>query len=233
MIIGLSGKLQSGKDFAGKIMYRFLRSRFLPVTEFSAFEQSIYNDLHKKSMPIHEMGSIEVARFADPVKDIVCILIGCTRDDLENPEFKDKPLGIKWATTDVFTEKIDGQYVNVLRYDNTTPRRMMQKIGTDAMRKHLHINTWVNVLLEKYEKAKAEGVWMIVPDVRFPNEYDAIHKEGGLLVRVTKEGHNSNDTHPSETSLDDHTFDYDIIWKEPEDLFYQVKQVLIQENLIG
>ena len=232
MIIGISGKKQSGKDFAAKIFYRYLRSAFVPASTFTTFEEKIFNDLEKQPMPIYEIDEIEVVRFADPVKDIVCLLIGCTREQLEDPEFKDKPLSIDWGTVDISTQEIEGHSVNLMRYELLTPRRMLQKIGTDAIRNHLHTNTWVNVFLRKYEEAKSKNHWMIVPDVRFLNEYDAIKKEMGLLIRVEKEGLDSKDNHPSEVSLDEQEFDHHILWNSPEDLFNQVKQILILENLV-
>lgn len=48
----------------------------------------------------------------------------------------------------------------------------------------------------------------IITDVRFPNEAKAIKDRKGILLRVTRDGL-EQDSHPSETSLDDYTeFDY-------------------------
>tara|TARA_R100001244_G_scaffold120565_1_gene90177 strand:- start:2776 stop:3039 length:264 start_codon:yes stop_codon:yes gene_type:complete len=42
----------------------------------------------------------------------------------------------------------------------------------------------------------------IVPDVRFPNEADAIKQAGGKVIRLTRSPH--DDQHESETALDDY-----------------------------
>ena len=38
----------------------------------------------------------QIKKFADKLKDIVCLLIGCTREQLEDSEFKNKELGEEW-----------------------------------------------------------------------------------------------------------------------------------------
>jgi hypothetical protein len=62
-----------------------------------------------------------------------------------------------------------------------------------------------NKLNEKYFAELREQLpnW-IVTDVRFPNEADAIKARGGLLVRVTRKGHEFTGKHPSEIALDDY-----------------------------
>jgi len=100
-------------------------------------------------------------------------------------------------------------------------RRMLQELGTDFARK-FRPDVWANKLkgrvyawhftktdiLNRYtdrECRNARGI--VVPDVRFPNEADAILELGGALVRITREGHNAHETeearnHESETSVD-------------------------------
>jgi len=96
MIIGISGKAGSGKDVIAEM---------LKLCEFA--EQKRLSTLNKplgddemlflirmtKSSLVH---NVEVVRFADKVKDIVCSLIGCTRTQLEDRQFKETPLGEEW-----------------------------------------------------------------------------------------------------------------------------------------
>ena len=41
----------------------------------------------------------------------------------------------------------------------------------------------------------------IISDVRFPNEAKAIKEQGGIIIRVEREGLQSSDTHSSETAM--------------------------------
>ena len=73
--------------------------------------------------------------------------------------------------------------------------------------------------------------WCIT-DMRFPNEMDAVKERGGITIRVVRPGTESG-THPSETALDEATFDYEIINDgEIVDLIEKVKTILIKEKII-
>ena len=64
-----------------------------------------------------------------------------------------------------------------------TPRYILQFLGTNVMRNHLHENIWVNIL-EKQLLDRKYGNKVIVTDVRFPNEIDMIHRLGGKVVWI-------------------------------------------------
>ena len=73
--------------------------------------------------------------------------------------------------------------------------------------------------------------WCIT-DMRFPNEMDAVKEREGITIRVVRPGTESG-THPSETALDEATFDYEIINDgEIVDLIEKVKEILIKEQII-
>jgi hypothetical protein len=73
--------------------------------------------------------------------------------------------------------------------------------------------------------------WCIT-DMRFPNEMDAVKEREGITIRVVRPGTESG-THPSETALDEATFDYEIINDgEIVDLIEKVKTILIKEKII-
>ena len=64
----------------------------------------------------------------------------------------------------------------------------------------VHIRHTVNrILSEQSELA-------IVPDVRFPNEVEAIKQAGGAVIRLERS--TLNDGHESETALDKENFDW-------------------------
>ena len=213
-LIGISGKISSGKDLAGKIL----------------------NDLS---------GNIfENKKFADKLKDIVCMLIGCTREQLEDREFKEKELGKEWWKWEItFEDNFEGymDYIgNEKHYEDEdmieshlikfTPRKLLQLLGTEAGRQIIHPDIWVNALMSGYKKVMRTNAnkqpdlfnypnW-IITDVRFPNEIKAIKDRGGIVIRVNrplerlgnsklpKLKHTSVTQHPSETALDDYDFDH-------------------------
>lgn len=85
-------------------------------------------------------------------------------------------------------------------------RDFLQKLGTDCVRDNIHKDFWVFQGIKEME-ARPEEI-IVVPDTRFPNEYEAIRKANGYIIRIEKnllpaEG----DDHPSETALDDYGFD--------------------------
>lgn len=86
-------------------------------------------------------------------------------------------------------------------------RELLQKIGTDAFRNNIHPDFWVHAMMRKIKELPKEHIkYIIIPDVRFPNEYDAIRNNGGYIIRIIRPSIHATDDHPSETSLDDHKF---------------------------
>lgn len=100
MLIGIHGKKEHGKDELAKLI------------QFLIFEEQIRNNQQKfftadKDLP-HKVfirwddlsraqySGWEKKMFAEKLKQMVCMLIGCTMADLENQAFKEKPLGKGW-----------------------------------------------------------------------------------------------------------------------------------------
>jgi len=168
-IISISGKIGSGKDTVGKIIQIITDN---PQLGNKGVEEWLSRELYK--------GKFEIQKWADSLKDIVCILIGCTREQLEDHKFKDTPLGEEW----IRYSYADGFYKNYFykngeetmttvmnaipcskeRYEEElrvnwqtaykvhyTPRLILQHIGTDLFRHQLHPQVWVNALMSKYK----------------------------------------------------------------------------------
>jgi len=75
-----------------------------------------------------------------------------------------------------------------------TAREFLQFFGTDVMRKMFQ-DVWVTNCMSKIKKDKPKIA--LVCDVRFDNEFAAIHKEGGITLGLTKDI-GSDDNHSSE-----------------------------------
>lgn len=160
MIIGVSGKIGSGKDTVASIIQQ-LSFGIKPYDVVSNIEGG-YTDV------LGLANKWEVKRFADKLKDIVCLLIGCTREQLEDREFKEKSLGENWVKYRVWGANghFDMYYSNYeeawTRYNQfskenahfarveLTPRLLLQLLGTNCGRNILHPNIWVNSLFAEY-----------------------------------------------------------------------------------
>ena len=252
MIISLSGKIGVGKDFTGKIIVIFLNNPHLN-------NDGVLTFLRKE---VGYSGNWQIKKFADKLKDIVCILLGCTREQLEDREFKSKELGEEWWYW--YMERDGGYSPIILDYLTTTkkelkiyeglelikptPRFLLQFIGTNLFRNQLHPEIWVNALFADYKakwvptgdsvaeedvSIKKEYPNWIITDLRFFNEMEAVKKRGGITIRVNRNLEESKDQHESETELDNAEFDYVIDNNGTiEELIEKVREILIKEKLI-
>ena len=88
MIIAISGKINSGKDTVGQII-QYLTNKS------NAYPFDLKSDYSYKS-------EWQIKKFADKLKDIVCVLLGCTREQLEDRGFKERELDEEWDRYEVF-----------------------------------------------------------------------------------------------------------------------------------
>jgi hypothetical protein len=207
MVIGISGKIESGKDLAGVYLQHILGEMYDNMMNRTGGEIDMDQiDMWEDDYEVfrEEQSNWEITKFGGPLKDVVCILLGCTREDLEDRDFKDKILGEEWHI---------GNY-------KPTVRELLQKMGTEAGREQIHPNIWVNALMKDYtsitKREFHDDKWVredniiypnwIITDVRFPNEVEAIKKRGGVVIRINREV--ERDNHASEIMLDDYKFDY-------------------------
>lgn len=195
-IIGISGKIGSGKDLVGK-MIQYL-STAKGTSSYKEFykrhiisDQVIYDPVYK------------IRKFADPLKDCVCIILGCSREQLEDHAFKEKDLGVEW--------------------DHLTPRKILQRLGTEGGRVAIHTDIWVNSTFANI----GDSDKVVLTDMRFPNELESVKSRGGLTIRINREGHNDTGDHPSETALDGAEFNI-VINNDGSilDLYEKIKKVL-------
>ena len=151
MLIGISGKISSGKDTVGKIIqYLVWKSRVergeLPLSVYS------FSDFARETSFGKNQSGFEIKKFADKLKDIVCMLLGCTREQLEDREFKEKELGEEWIQYfDSDYELLQKESVLSMFSERLTPRKLLQIIGTECIRDKVHPNAWVNALMSEYK----------------------------------------------------------------------------------
>lgn len=98
-----------------------------------------------------------------------------------------------------------------------TAREVMQFSGTEIFRRFYpgiwaakalaSIDNWVETE-ENFERSNVHTLVAVLPDMRFPNEADAVLAKGGRVLRLTRTPF-PEDTHESETSLDRDSYDWD------------------------
>jgi hypothetical protein len=250
MIIGINGKIGSGKDTIGNII-QYLTDKNVTTESFEFWYASNFYSVYQST------GLFKVKKFADKLKDIVCLLIGCTREQLENGEFKNTELDEQWWFNHVIPENGFGK--KLINWDKNlnpqkmTPRLLMQLLGTDCGRNIIHPNIWVNSLMSEYickdcsweeeQKGTINACsgkhklpnW-IITDMRFSNELNAVKQKNGITIRVNRDNGTrviDINPHESETALDRSEFDYTIENDGTiEELIDKIKEILIKEKLL-
>ena len=91
-----------------------------------------------------------------------------------------------------------------------TPREIMQKLGTEVGR-NIHPDVWVKGTMLALEKENARNV--VITDVRFLNEANAVKEAGGIILRVIRPGFGTDEhnEHASETEMDGIEADYEVL----------------------
>lgn len=191
LLIGISGKRQSGKDSTANYIKNYINSQ----------DNTFY-------------GRCGLYSFADKLKREVCInLLGLTEqqcygsnDDKEtftNLKWENMPgnVTIKYNTDSYWHEaEIVPEKTGFM-----TAREVMQYVGTEIFRK-MHENVWVDSLIRQIEQENKSVA--IITDLRFESEAKAIREAGGYLWRFTRNKFPSD--HESEVGLDEWN-DWDFI----------------------
>lgn len=151
---------------------------------------------------VEEFGFARVA-FADPLKEMALTVdpiidVGAGWDDE----------GHLYSLSDL-VEAHSWEYVK-----DTYPgaRRLLQRLGDGVRQFEPEFWVWagmrsVHDLRGAREQYVRQPRPVVITDVRYPNEADAIRDAGGILVRIVRPGVDDGDTHASETALDDYPAD--------------------------
>ncbi len=123
---------------------------------------------------VGEMGFQRIS-FAQPLRDMLeAIGVG----EHYHTENKTKPV-----------ETISGK---------PTARYMLQTLGTEWGRNTIHPDIWCNIAVDRMLEAVNSGYNVIVDDMRFPNEFEAVKYAGGQTLKICRKTAEGADTHESE-----------------------------------
>jgi hypothetical protein len=87
---------------------------------------------------------------------------------------------------------------------NPEVRRLLQVLGTDVGRKMFGENFWIDIALSGLKPEDK----VVVSDVRFPNEGNAIKALSGSLWRINRHNHSAVNGHASEHAMDNYMFSH-------------------------
>ena len=260
MLIGISGKMGSGKNLVCTI-----------IQGLTAAKKHNIENLSFEWIKKYYINSIwEQKAFASKLKQTASLLTGIPVEKFEDQEFKNTPIGEDWLVH-WYIDRVGQKHLTLSAeeaimadgrdsgQDLLTPRLLLQIIGTECIRDKVHPNAWVNALFADYKyeihrsevPTRAAGFidqhvypnW-IITDVRFPNELEAVKDRGGISIRVNRPYDSLNqdslfslqkqqetNNHPSETALDNAEFDYTIDNSGTiEDLIHTVSLILKKEK---
>ncbi len=178
LLVGLSGYARSGKDTAAKVL-----------TEGSWVRESFADRLRAFLLAL------------DPIieSDVESYVTGCC-DECVSTDYDVTHVRLSQIVHQFGWEKAKDSYDEV--------RELLQRCGTEAGRKVLGEDVWVNAVFAGWDGFTPT----VITDVRFPNEARAVKERGGVVLRVERPGVGPREdalggVHPSETALDDWDFD--------------------------
>lgn len=102
-------------------------------------------------------------RMAGILKDMLFAL-GLTIDEIDGP-LKEQPCKL-----------LDGK----------TPRWAMQSLGTEWGRDLISPNLWVNAMKQKVINQAVRGKYIVIDDIRFPNEVQMVQDLNGKMWRIAR-----------------------------------------------
>lgn len=191
IIIGVSGKKQSGKNTLCDGLFERLEKEF-------------------------GEGCVKTYSYADALKEKVCIeVLGLTKEQcygtdeqknsLTQYKWENLPHEVRYYNNLGYEYALNGKVCNhVLPEGYMTAREIMQVVGTDVFRKMFSDTIWVDATFRNIDK---EGYrFALISDVRFSSEVVKIGDSGGCVFRLLRDVCEC-DAHESESALDNFQWD--------------------------
>ena len=181
MIVGISGKINSGKSTFSKRLVELGFHKFSFADWMKQYCAGVYD------VPIEWMYD------QDKKEENHAYPIWHLRKDLSVFE----RMGYPARACNLLIYKLETR-ANTLYFYSL--REMLQLVGTEYFRA-LDPDFHVKRTVERLDFDKD----YVCDDLRFPNEVEALKKVGATLYRVNRPSHSDTGTHLSETALDDYT----------------------------
>lgn len=215
-IIGISGRKQSGKNTTANYIngcvlkakdmvkdFYIDKDGSLAVCTTDQEGVSGYGilDITRKDSTFVEYAEkelwpyIKTYHFADYLKELAINLFGLDPKGVYGSDKqKNMKTHLRWELMPENTNNKEGRMTN---------REFLEHFGTSIVRK-IKPNAWVDATINKI--VQEDSKLAIIPDVRFPNEVEAIKDNGGIVIRL--ERNVFNDAILCESALDRDNFDW-------------------------
>jgi hypothetical protein len=185
MIVGFAGKAASGKTTAARHMASLLPGEV---------------EIIPMAMLLRE----EVESFLDNIgsSEHIPLVYGCQEDKVRTfyvDTEKARAACPRW--NHFISEHEDIQ--DLTKMTTVTVRRILQWWGTEYRRAQ-DADYWTKAWSEKVARNDLDTTHILVDDIRFMNELEALKAVGGLIVKIERPGFTGAGNHASETSLDDY-----------------------------
>lgn len=195
-IISFGGFRNTGKDTSASMLQFMLNTP-------SIFH---YYWIFKYFNFLGKFGKWKVTSFAKPLKEVLSIILGVSVEKFEDRDFKENycvnlnTLKIEKIDpfytpimTDKFFSKVAKELdINTIKKYNITIRQMLQYVGTECLRRLVSEDVWINATLKKDN--------IIISDLRFRREFEALDKHKSFRVLIERPGCNPGN-HPSEKEI--------------------------------
>lgn len=124
--------------------------------------------------------------FASPLKNMTVALLSATGMD-------------RW---EVGKRVYGNRKEEVIPSLGVSSRRIQQTLGTEWGRICIKDSIWVDITLAAAAEQMKNGNSVVIDDMRFPNEFEAIHAAGGDTWRIVRPDARVTISHASEGQLD-------------------------------
>jgi hypothetical protein len=185
-------------------------------------------------MVLEDNSKFTIMHFADRLKDICAKVFGMDVESFHAVELKEKSMEVAIHIDDYLNNLSNevGLDLPKLGLVATTPRELLQYVGTDYVRSVCD-SYWVDYITRKIESIPKIRRKVIVADVRFDNEVAAIRNIGGKVVKVERELKKSSDAHKSETGVDGIEADFHFMFKENDLSLHRKIATCIAKNRLS
>jgi hypothetical protein len=102
--------------------------------------------------------------FADPIYECIAVITGVSVAGLQNRDTKEA----------------------VIPWLGKSPRQMLQTLGTEWGRETVNPQIWIRIAIERSVPHLAVGRGVVITDVRFDNEAQAVIDAGGEVWKVIR-----------------------------------------------